>query len=345
MSIFVTGATGVLGRPVVEELGKRGYRVHALCRSPANRKRIIQQGAIPEEVDLYDVEPLTRILKKCDTVLHLATKIPPSTSMRKSGIWDENDKIRREGMASIVNAARAAGTIGTILYPSISYFYGDGGANRLDAGNAITEPVSNLHSTLEAEASIRAFSSEENKRRGIVLRFGAFYGPDSADSRQSLGLARRGFFMPLAAPSAYRSMTWIDDAAQAVVMAVENAPSGIYDVVEDTPFTQKQAASALAAAVGRRKLKALPRFVLHFALPAELRYLLARSQRISNAAFRDATGWRPDVPSQTDGWRLVAAAAKGDQRTPKPGHPMPPRSGETGPTNPMPAKLTASVEQ
>lgn len=344
MSIFVTGATGVLGRPVVEELGRRGYRVHALCRSPANRKRIIQQGGIPEEVDLYDIEALTGILEKCDTVLHLATKIPPSTNMKKPGIWDENDRIRRDGMASIVRAARQAGTIGTLLYPSISYFYGDGGANWLDAGNAITEPVSNLHSTLEAEAGVREFASEDNKRRGVILRFGAFYGPDSADSRQSLGLARRGLFLPLAAPSTYRSMTWIDDAARAVVMAVENAPTGIYDVVEDTPFTQKQAASALAAAVGRRKLVALPRFVLHFALPAELRYLLARSQRISNAAFRDATGWRPNVPSQSDGWRLVADAAKGDHRTPNHGHPLPPRSGEAGPVNPMPDKLTASVD-
>lgn len=345
MSIFVTGATGVLGRPVVEELDRRGYRVHALCRSPANRKRIIQQGAIPEEVDLYDVDALTRILKTCDTILHLATRIPPSTSMKKPGIWDENDKIRRGGMASIVQAARTAGTIGTILYPSISFFYGDGGRTWLNANNAATEPVSFLRSTLDAEASVREFAEEDHNRRGIILRFGAFYGPQSADSRQSLVLARNGFFLPLAAPQTYRSTIWIDDAARAVVTAVENAPTGTYDVVDDAPFTQEQAAGALAAAVGRGKLRNLPRILLHLALPAELRYLLARSQRVSNAAFRDATGWRPNVPSQAEGWRLVADAAMGDHKTPHQGHPLPPLSGNSGSTGAMPGGLTASVEK
>lgn len=345
MSIFVTGATGVLGRPVVEELGRRGYRVHALCRSPANRKLIIQQGANPEEVDLYDVDALTRILKTCDTVLHLATRIPPSTSMKKPGIWDENDKIRRDGMAAIARAARAAGTIGTMLYPSISYFYGDGGTNWLDANTAVTEPASFLRSTLEAESSVREFADEDSNRRGIILRFGAFYGPQSPDSRQSLSLARKGFFLPLATPSTYRSTIWIDDAAQAVVSAIEHAPTGIYDVVDDVPFTQEQTAGALAAAVGRSKLRTLPRFVLRFVLTSELRDLLARSQRVSNASFCNATGWSPNVPSQAEGWRLVAEAAEGGRKTPHHGHHLPPRSGNSGSNGAMPGGLTASVEK
>jgi len=345
MSIFVTGATGVLGRPVVEELGRRGYRVHALCRSPANRKLIIQQGANPEEVDLYDVDALTRILKTCDTVLHLATKIPPTTSMKKPGIWDENDKIRRDGMATIVQAARAAGTIGTILYPSISYFYSDGGADWLEADTAATEPASVQRSTLEAESSVREFADEDSNRRGIILRFGAFYGPQSSDSRQSLSLARKGFFLPLATPSTYRSTIWIDDAARAVVSAVEHAPTGIFDVVDNVPFTQEQTAGALAAAVGRRKLHTLPRFVLRLALTAELRDLLARSQRISNTSFCNATGWKPNVPSQAEGWRLIADAAEDGRKTPHHGHPMPPRSGNSGSDGAIPGGLAASVEK
>lgn len=345
MNIFVTGATGVLGRPVIRELSEKGHRIHALCRSATNRKRIIQQGAIPEEVGLYDVEALTRVLENCDTVLHLATKIPPSTALKKPGIWDENDKIRRDGTASIVQAARAAGTIGTMLYPSISYFYGDGGSDWLDADNASTEPTAFLRSTLDAEGSVTEFADEGVDHRGIVLRFGAFYGPDSPDSQQSLGMARKGFYLPLAAPSTYRSMIWIEDAARAVVKAIENAPTGIYDVVENMPFTQQQAANALATAVGRRKLRALPRFLLHFALPGELRYLLARSQRISNARFRDVTGWRPGVPSQAEGWRRVADAAQGNPKAPRDSHQLPQSSDKSGPAGTMPSGLSALIEK
>ncbi len=313
MSIFVTGATGVLGRPVVRELVQRGRRVHALCRSPDNRKMITQLGAVPEDVDLYDVDALTPVLERCDTVLHLATRIPPSNTLRKAGVWDENDRIRRDGMASIVQAARSAGTVETLLYPSISLFYGDGGTHWLDAGNAEIEPACVHRSTLDAEAEIGAFAGEDERRRGIVLRFGTFYGPASADSRQGLTMARKGLFMPLAPPSAHKSMIWIDDAAQAVVRAIDDAPSGIYDVVEDTPFTQRQAADTMAASVGRPKLRMLPRLLLLFAVPAELRYLLARSQRISNKRFRNATGWQPSVPSQADGWRRLAETVAANQ--------------------------------
>lgn len=330
MSIFVTGATGVLGRPVVAALSKQGYKIHALCRSPDNRKRIIQQGAIPEEVDLYDVDALTELLETCDTVLHLATRIPPSSSLKKPGIWDINDKIRRDGTASLVEAAQAAGTIRTVLYPGISFFYGDGGSNWLHAGNAATEPVSFLRSTLDAEASVSNFAADDKDRRAIVLRFGAFYGPGSKDSRQSLDMARKGFHLPLAEPATYRSMIWIDDAAQAVVRGLENAPSGIYDVVEDKPFTQKQAAEALAASVGRQRLHTIPRILLRLALPGDIRGLLNRSHRISNRQFRDATGWAPDVPSQAEGWRRLADAVHKDRISTQPGRPLP--HGQADPT-------------
>jgi nucleoside-diphosphate-sugar epimerase len=311
MTIFVTGATGVLGRPVVKGLVKRGHKIHALCRSSSNRARLLEDGAIPEEIDLYDIPALTEVLQGCDTVLHLATKIPATADLKKPGIWDENDKLRRNGMASIAKAAQAAGTVKTLLYPSISFFYGDGGSGWLEVKNAVTEPASFLQSTLDAEANVGAFAAGDVERRGIVLRFGSFYGPTSPDSSQNLVMARKGLFLPLAAPSTYRSMIWIDDAANAVLKALDAAPTGVYDVVENTPSTQKESARALAAAIGRSNLYSLPRWLLRIALPAELRQMLARSQRISNTRFRETTGWQPTVPSQREGWRLLEETVHG----------------------------------
>ena len=59
--------------------------------------------------------------------------------------------------------------------------------------------------------------------------------------------------MPIADAAAYKLVLWIADAATAVLKAIESVPSGIYDVVEDSPTRQHEAAAALAAAVGRRK--------------------------------------------------------------------------------------------
>jgi uncharacterized protein YbjT (DUF2867 family) len=76
MEVFVTGATGVLGRPVVRLLLDRGHRVRALARSADNESRLRAAGAEPIGANLFDVSTLRAAVNGCDAVLHLATLIP-----------------------------------------------------------------------------------------------------------------------------------------------------------------------------------------------------------------------------------------------------------------------------
>ena len=308
MKVFVTGATGVLGRPVVRRLYTAGHEVAALCRSDANRRTLGALGVRPVTADLFDPDDMGRAIDGFDAVLHLATRIPRVGQMGRRGAWTENDRIRRDGTKAIRQAARRGSTVRTLLYPSVTFFYADAGDAWLDATNARTEPCHPLESALQAEAEVAAFADDTPDRRGVVLRFGAFYGPASNDARQSLAMARKGVVLPIAPGGAYRSAIWIDDAASAVVAALDSRVSGVFDVVEDDPATQAQTMAALAQAVGRRRLRPLPRWLLRLALPGDLRTLLARSQRISNARFRDAAGWRPFVANQQEGWLRMAAS-------------------------------------
>jgi len=129
------------------------------------------------------------------------------------------------------------------------------------------------------------------ENRGINLRFGSFYGPASRDSQDMLSMARKGIVMPLATGGTFKSMIWVEDAASAMIAALNHAKSGTFDVAETEPYTQDQAIKALALAVGRRSLFKLPRFLLRFALKPDMRGLLGRSQRITSQEFRDMTGW------------------------------------------------------
>jgi nucleoside-diphosphate-sugar epimerase len=311
MNIFVTGATGVLGRPVVAKLVEAGHAVTALSRSDRNDETITKLGATPFHGDLFDAEQLALGMAGCSAVLHLATRIPPASEMKSPTAWDDNDRIRRDGTAALVKAAEKTGTVDTVVYPSICFIYADGGADTLSADSATIAAVPPVASTIDAEDCVTGFAREKTGgrgRRGIVLRFGAFYGPASGDSRQMLAMARKGLALPLAPATTYKSMIWIDDAAAAVAAALDNAPGGVFDVVEDTPFTQAEAMTALAAAVGRSRLWRLPRWLLRFAVPGNLRAVLSRSQRVSAERFKAATGWAPSVPSQAEGWRRLAAA-------------------------------------
>ncbi|MFL5556234.1 MAG: SDR family oxidoreductase [Gemmatimonadaceae bacterium] len=78
-NIFVTGATGVIGERAVPELVRRGFRVTAVGRSAEKRAQLESKGARAVALDMFDAESARAALRGHDTVINLATHIPPST--------------------------------------------------------------------------------------------------------------------------------------------------------------------------------------------------------------------------------------------------------------------------
>jgi nucleoside-diphosphate-sugar epimerase len=313
MDIFITGATGALGRPTVRLLVEHGHQVRGLARSDANVARLHELGAAPVRADLFDATALTKAAAGCQAILHLATKIPPMSQIGRRSAWMETDHIRREGTRAVVEAARAA-QVATVIYPSICFAYPDSGAAWIDATTC--EPIISgyYQSTFDAEAAVQGFTasggqgSRDATGRGIVLRMGFFYGPESPQSRAQLRYARWGIATVPGRPAAYHPFIWIDDAARAVVAALERAPAGIFDIVEDEPATTEEIAQALAQAVGRRRIFMLPEFMARLTIGREITAVMSRSQRVSNRRFKDATDWAPQMTNIRAGWRQVAAA-------------------------------------
>ncbi|HEY9720614.1 MAG TPA: NAD(P)-dependent oxidoreductase [Oscillatoriaceae cyanobacterium] len=298
MEVFVTGGTGVLGRPVVRSLLAKGHFVRVAARSEANEALIRELGATPVRLDLFDAAAVREAVRGVHAVLHLATRIPSAARMGDATIWAENNRIRIEGTHNLVEAAIAAGAE-VFVYPSITLVYADGGASLLaeDAPLAST-PIT--RSTLTAEQEAMRFTGEG--RRGVVLRMANFYGPEAVHTRETLAYARKGIAPILGAPDAYMSYVWVDDAAAAVLAALERAPAGIYNVAEDAAATRAELTTALALAAGRRSLWRLPAFLARWMMGAELVEQQSRSQRVSNQAFKNATGWAPEVTRPSDGF-------------------------------------------
>src|SRR5262249_23337230 len=125
------------------------------------------------------------------------------------------------------------------------------------------------------------------------------YAPEASHSKTLVTTARHGWLADLGASDGYAPQIDADDVASSVVAALA-APAGVYDVVDDTPVTHAEQAEALAHAVGRQRLWKLPAFVA----PKSSAHLTT-SQRVSNARFRDATGWRPGSPDVRVGYRKM----------------------------------------
>jgi nucleoside-diphosphate-sugar epimerase len=313
MRLFVTGATGTLGRPTVQALLAAGHEVRALARSDGNVRLLAHLGAAPVSGDLFDADALRRAMAGSDAVLHLATKIPAPEDAAKAGAWRENDRIRAEGTRLLVDAARAAG-VGAFVYPSITFLYADGGDRWLDATSAPLAVPPMLQSALVAEQEVQRFAAGGG--RGVVLRLGAFYGPDAPNSRWSADLARRGIGMVIGPDGAYWSHVWVDDAAAAVAAAAERAPAGLNDVVAADPPPRREVATAVARAVGRSRLWRPPVFAVRLLAGRDAADFAARSQRVSNRRFREATGWAPTVRHTLDGWRRIGEALAGGREEP-----------------------------
>jgi len=120
--------------------------------------------------------------------------------------------------------------------------YPDRGDTGVGASSTKPSPVAFLHSTLDPEADVDRFAA--GGRRGISLRMRAFCGPESSQTQELIAYARRGFAVVLGGADAYQSSIWVEDAAHAVVAAMECARSEIVTL--------------MAGAVGRKRLVRVP---------------------------------------------------------------------------------------
>ena len=54
MNIFVAGASGAIGRPLIAELIRQGHRVTGMSESETGTQALIDQGAVAEIADALD---------------------------------------------------------------------------------------------------------------------------------------------------------------------------------------------------------------------------------------------------------------------------------------------------
>jgi len=315
MNVFVTGATGVIGRALVPQLVAAGHTVAALSRAPRNTELLDRMGAHPVATNLFDVDALTQVLTGQAAIFHLATKIPPTMQMGRRAAWLENDRLRRDGARSLVAAALAAGTVQTIIYPSFDFLYPSSGSAWLDAQTTSIDQAPTLISTVDAEEAVARFAASDRgtPRRGIALRMGMFYGPESPSSLEVLGYARRGIGALPGARSGYLPMIWLQDAVRALFIALaEPVPSGVYDIVDDEPMTRAEVFTAMAHAVGRKRLLIMPDVVMRLLLGAKYADM-SRGLRISNRRFKAVSTWQPQIPNARSGWQRLVEAGQARQ--------------------------------
>lgn len=275
MTIFVAGATGVLGRALIPRLVVRGHRVRATARRrPLTR---LPEGVEFVEADLLAAD-LGRLVDGCDAVIHIATAIPADPSA--PGAWDDNARLRTSGTRRLLAAALECG-VSRYVQQSIVMAYRDGGDTWLDEQAPLDDSPARATvcgPVIEMEAMLREV--EPQALAWTILRGGGFVG-EGTDQRALIERLRDGTIVVAGDGSNYVSLVNVADMATAVAAAVEVAPAGSTFNVVDNPLRYCDYVDALADLTG------VPRPVRAPKLPSP------PSWRCTNRAAQAVLGWMP----------------------------------------------------
>ena len=304
MKVFIAGATGVLGRSLTRQLQGRGHEVLGLARSAKGERVIASLGGRSCRADMFDVDSLARAAEGAEVVVHAATAIP--TSSRPSPAdWALNDRIRREGTRAL---AAAAARVGARLYIQQSVVWvatPPDGAFFDEDSPAYPDEIT--RSALDGEQIARE-AGEQAGFAVAVLRFGGFYGAESAHIRQ-FGAALAARKLPIfGRGDAIWANIHVDDAAAATLAVAEAGRGGLWHVVDDEPATAAAVLTALAARLGAPAPWRIPLWLARLLAGGHAVRFLTRSTRTSNARFRRDLGWAPRYPSYREGLDQIVAA-------------------------------------
>ncbi len=320
--VFITGATGVLGRRLVDVLVDRGYRVYGLVRDETGAEIVRKRGGVARYADVLDVQSLRSATENIDidAVIHAATAIPTSQKPTEDE-WVLNDRVRYEGAENLVTVLGAS--VDWVLFPSVVWVARQPDGSPFDE-DADRHPDRTTRSVAAVERYLES-AGQENGFDVTVLRCGFLYAPDATHTRQwgrelltgDLPIVGGGL---LGRSDATLSFLHADDAARAFAVAIESDLTGIYHVVDDDRVTVAEFLSTFADYLDAPAPRRVPWWLARPLIGSELVTLLTTSMPTTNQTFKRHTGWKPTVPTYEHGLQHVCETWERDgtiQKTPE----------------------------
>jgi nucleoside-diphosphate-sugar epimerase len=215
MDIFLAGATGVIGQPLVRLLIAAGHHVTGMTRSPHKARLLLDRGATPVIVDAFDAQAVNSAIAtaKPDILIHQLTDLPDAIE-DVPGALERNAQIRMFGTRNLIDAACAAG-VKRVIAQSICFVYEPNERACTETDPLIRQSDGTYSASVRGVITLEEQVLETPAFRGVVLRYGRLYGPGTWAELPN-GTA------PL----------HVDAAAHAAALALE-CGVGLYNIAED----------------------------------------------------------------------------------------------------------------
>jgi nucleoside-diphosphate-sugar epimerase len=315
MKILVAGAGGVVGRRLIPILVEAGHSVVGMTRSPAKTAAIRAGGAEPVVGDALNAKAVMAAVQRVEpeVVVHELTAIPVRLNFRKfDREFELTNRLRTEGTDHLLAAAHAVGTRRFVAQSFAGWPYArQGGPVKTEEDPLDPSPPAALRRSLAAIRYLEAAVLGAQSIEGIVLRYGAFYGPGTSlgEGGSILEDIRHRRFPMVGCGTGIWSFIHINDAARATLAAIERGPTGVYNIVDDDPAPVSEWLPALATAISAKTPRRVPIFVARLAVGEHGVVVMTEIRGASNAKAKCTLGWQPVWASWRDGFRIGLSAA------------------------------------
>jgi 2-alkyl-3-oxoalkanoate reductase len=306
LRVFVAGATGAIGRPLVSQLIAAGHEVVGTTRSEERAAWLREQGAEAAVVDVLDSDAFRAAVSEArpEVLVHQLTDLPQEFSPRFR--YGTTGALRTTVTRDLIEAGRGAGAR-RLVVQSVAFYYAPGGAEVHDEDDPLLTADEAPSGLGEAAASLHELEGqvlEADGLDGLVLRYGYFYGPGTwFDHGTKLARSYQRRLSPIVGTGSGRfPLVHVEDAASATVAAVERGAPGVYNVTDDEPAVVGEWLTGFAEAVGGKPPLRVPLWLGQL-VAGGTATMMETARGASNAKAKRELGWEPGYPTWREGLR------------------------------------------
>jgi nucleoside-diphosphate-sugar epimerase len=315
MKVFVAGATGVLGRVLVPQLVARGHAVVGMTRSASKQGLVRSLGARPVVADALDPDAVAHAVASAEpeVIVHELTALSGPMSVRDARHPERfrgaimTNRLRMEGTDHLLAAGRAVGARRFVAQSFGAFRWARTGRPVLTEADPLDpNPPPSLRTVVDGLLYLERAVTSIEWGEGLVLRYGAFYGPGTsislaADAMMAAPIRKRR--LPIVGDGGgVFSQIHIDDAAAATAIAVEHGQPGIYNIADDEPAPMREWLPVLASALDAKPPRRIPRWLGRLAAGEAATLTMTEVKGASNAKAKRELGWQPRYPSWRQGF-------------------------------------------
>lgn len=239
MQVVTAGASGAVSRGLLPLVLGAGHQVTGMTRFEDKASGLRASGVDAVVANALDRAAVVAAVAKAtpEVVVHQLTALSSFTNLRRfDREFEATNLLRTQG--TMTAAARAADARWLVAQSFAGWPYArSGGPVKTEEDELDPDPPARFQGTLDAMRYLERAVFAAEGLDGVVLRYGAFYGPGTSlgEGGKYVEAVRQRRFPIIGGGTGVSSFIRIENVASATLSAIEGGAAGIYNIVDDEP--------------------------------------------------------------------------------------------------------------